>query len=197
MSEKNKVKYNLRNVHYATFTVSTDGSITFAKPIPIPGAVSISLSKTGDMSPFYGDGIVYFMASPNSGYEGDLEIALVPEQFEGECLGVRVDSNNLLYESADDKAKPFALLFEFEGDVRAIRHCFYFCHAMKSETASETKTETIEPVTDKLTIKATPSPYLTNENGAPLVKSCTGDNTTAEVYANWYKEVTIPVPAVG
>lgn len=191
------VKYNLRNVHYATFTVSDDGKITFATPIPIPGAVSVSLSKTGEMSPFYADGIVYFMATPNSGYEGDLEIALVPESFETDCLGVNTDANKLLYETAGDQSKPFALLFEFEGDVKAIRHCLYFCHALKSETSSETKTETTEPVTDNLTIKATPSPYLTNEKGVPLVKIRTGDNTTAEAYANWYKSVALPVATAG
>lgn len=194
---KNKVKYNLRNVHYAPITVSEEGNVTFATPIPIPGAVSVSLSKIGDMSPFYGDGIVFFMASPNSGYDGDLEIALVPESFKNDCLGMHTDANGLLYESADDTAKPFALLFEFEGDIKAIRHCLYFCYATQPETASETKTENIEPVTDKLTIKATPSPYLTNENGAPLVKIQTGDNTSAEKYANWYKEVPVPAAAIG
>lgn len=195
--EKNKVKYNLRNVHYATFTVSESGEITFNKPIPIPGAVSVSLSKIGDVSMFYADGIVYYVASPNSGYEGDLEIALTPEQFEKDCLGVSADGNNLLYETAADQVKPFALMFEFEGDVKNIRHCLYFCHAVKSETASETKTESNEPVTDKLTIKATPSPHLTDNKGNPLVKTRTGDNTADEVYANWYKEAQIPAYAVG
>lgn len=189
--EKNKVKYNLRNVHYATFTVSESGEITFNKPIPIPGAVSVSLSKIGDISVFYADGIAYYVSAPNSGYDGDLEIALIPEQFEKDCIGTGADDNDLLYETTAPKGNPFALLFEFEGDVKCVRHCLYFCHAVKSEISSQTKTETNEPVTDKLKIKATPSPYLEDKNGHPLIQTRTGDSTAAEVYANWYKEVQL------
>lgn len=66
----NKVKYNLKNVHAAKMTETvTDGvaSFTYAKPKAIPGAVSISLDAEGESSPFYADGIVYFVLSPTTG----------------------------------------------------------------------------------------------------------------------------------
>ena len=51
---------------------------------------------------------------------------------------------------------------------------------------SETKEDTIEPGTEKLSLTADP-----REDG--LVKSRTGDTTDATVYAGWYNEVYIPI----
>ena len=39
----NKVKFNLWNVHYAPLLTNTTSSISYGKPVPIPGAVSLSL----------------------------------------------------------------------------------------------------------------------------------------------------------
>lgn len=186
----NKVKYNLKNVHAAKLTESVvDGetTYTYAAPQAIPGAVSISLDAEGDSSPFYADGIVYFRSVSNNGYSGDLEIALIPEWFRTEILQEELDSNGVLVEKSDNaESVKFALLFEFDGDVRAIRHVMYNCTASRPSIESETKEDTIEPGTETLSLTADP-----REDG--LVKSRTGDTTSAEIYANWYKSVYIPV----
>lgn len=186
----NKVKYNLKNVHAAKLTESVvDGetTYTYAAPQAIPGAVSISLDAEGDSSPFYADGIVYFRSVSNNGYSGDLEIALIPEWFRTEILQEELDSNGVLVEkSYNAESVKFALLFEFDGDVRAIRHVMYNCTASRPSIESETKEDTIEPGTETLSLTADP-----REDG--LVKSRTGDTTSAEIYANWYKSVYIPV----
>ena len=186
----NKVKYNLKNVHAAKLTESVvDGAVkyTYAAPQAIPGAVSISLDAEGDSSPLYEDGIVYFRSVANNGYSGELEIALIPEWFRTDILLETLDSNGVLVEKSDQaESVKFALLFEFDGDVRAIRHVMYNCTASRPSIESETKEDTIEPGTEKLSLTADP-----REDG--LVKSRTGDTTSAETYQNWYKSVYTPV----
>ena len=183
----NKVKYNLKNVHAAKLTKTEDGKYTYATPQPIPGAVSISLDAEGDSSPFYADGIVYFRSTANNGYSGDLEIALIPEWFRTDILKETLDKNGVLIESSKvTEMEKFALLFEFDGDVRCIRHVLYNCTASRPSIESETKEDTIEPGTEKLSLTADP-----REDG--LVKSRTGDSTSEATYNDWYKQVYIPV----
>ncbi len=182
----NKVKYNLKNVHAAKLTKTEDG-YSYETPKAIPGAVSISLEAEGESNPFYADGIVYFRTSANNGYSGDLEIALIPEWFRTEILKERLDTNGVLVESSDiSETEKFALLFEFDGDKKAIRHVMYNCSASRPGIESETKEESIEPGTESLSLTCDP-----REDG--LVKSRTGDTTVDATYTNWYKTVYIPL----
>ena len=185
-TKKNKVKYNLKNVHAAILTKGDDGTFTYAKPVAIPGAVSLSLDAEGESSPFYADGIVYFRSNSNNGYSGDLELALIPEWFRTDILQEEKDSNGVLIERSDvTESVYFALLFEFDGDVNAIRHVLYNCTASRPSIESETKEDTIEPGTETLSLTADP-----REDG--LVKSRTGDDTSTNTYRNWYRSVYIP-----
>ena len=185
----NKVKYNLKNVYAAKMTETvTEGvsSFAYANPKAIPGAVSISLDAEGESSPFYADGIVYFRSSTNNGYSGDLQIALIPEWFRTEILQEALDSKGVLVESSNvTESVKFALLFEFDGDVNAIRHVLYNCSASRPSIESETKEDTIEPGTETLSITADP-------RADGLVKARTGDTTDKAAYDNWYKTVYVP-----
>lgn len=184
-NKKNKVKYNLKNVHYALLSLAEDGTISYGTPVPIPGAVSIGLDANGEPSNFYADGYAYYTISNNMGYEGDLEIAMVPESFRVDVLKEELDSNKVLVENANVETANFALMFEFDGDIKKIRHVMYKCAASRPSIESQTNEDEIEVQTETLTLKATPL-----ANG--YVKAKTGDDTTDTVYQNWYSAVYMP-----
>ena len=187
-AKKNKVKFNICNVHYALITVDEDGDVTFGTPVAMPGAVSLSLEPNGEPSNFYADGYAYYTISNNMGYEGDLELAMVPESFRTDVLKESLDDNSVLVESANVETANFALLFEFDGDVKKIRHVLYNCSAARPNIESTTNEEEIEVQTETLAITAAPL-----ANG--YVKARTGDSTTDTVYTGWYSSVYMPTVA--
>lgn len=186
MADKNnKVKYNLKNTHYAMLTVGEDGAVTYGTPTPMPGSVSISLDANGEPEKFYADGIAYYVINNNMGYDGDLELAMIPESFRTEALREKLDDKGVLIENAQVELASFALLFEFDGDVKHIRHVLYNCAASRPGIEGKTNEDSREVQTETLTIKATPL-----ANG--MVKAKTGNTTDATVYADWYKKVYMP-----
>ena len=115
----------------------------------------------------------------------DLELAMVPESFRTDVLKESLDDNSVLVESANVETANFALLFEFDGDVKKIRHVLYNCSAARPNIESTTNEEEIEVQTETLAITAAPL-----ANG--YVKARTGDSTTDTVYTGWYTAVYLP-----
>ncbi|GFI28747.1 hypothetical protein IMSAGC013_00124 [Lachnospiraceae bacterium] len=186
-NKKNKVKYNLKNTHYAMLNISEDGAVSYGTPVPMPGSVSISLDANGEPENFYADGTAYYVINNNMGYDGDLELAMIPESFRKDALREELDSRGVLIENASAELAAFALLFEFDGDQRHIRHVLYNCSASRPGIEGKTNEESREVQTETLTVKARPL-------ASGYVKAKTGNKTSAETYEGWYKSVYLPVP---
>ena len=182
----NKVKYGLKNVHYAVATIANNGSASYGTPKEIYGAVNLSMDPQGDVTKFRADNMDYWVGQANNGYEGDLEIALVPDSFKKDVLGYLEDTNGILIENADAPSVHFALLFEFDGDANKTRHVLYNCTSGRSAVSGATTEETIEPQTETLALTASAVYNATIDKN--VVKADCPSTITAK-YNAWFTSV--------
>lgn len=179
MNEKNsKVKYNIQKCHYAVKTAEG----TYGTPVAMPGAVSLSLEQQGELTPFWADGVKYYVSASNGGYEGDLELAILPDQFRKDVLGETEDSNKVLFENANASTAEFALGFQVDGDAGPTLFWFYNCTATRPNVSANTTEDTTTPVTDVLTISCASSADGT-------VRAKTTADTVDGVLTSWFEEV--------
>ena len=181
----NKVSFGLSNVHYALIserTVGNDLKIFYGTPKRLQGAVNLEMETVGDVSNFYADNIIYYASTANQGYEATLEIAMLTEEFRREVLG-EVVRNGLLVENSDANPRKIALMFQFEGDERAVKHCLTYCTVTRPGLSSSTKTETTEPTKQELTITVSPRPT----DNVPRIS--TSETIAKDLYDNFFKSV--------
>lgn len=184
----NKVKYGLSNCYYAVLDEAQD---TYGTPVAIPGAVNLSLDQEGETNNFRADNMDYYVSISNNGYSGDLEIAMIPDSFLTDVMGeVKEQTSGLQYELGDAKPKPFAFLFQFEGDVHAVRHVLYNCKATRPTLASQTTEQTIEPVTETISLTAVAKTMTVGGASKPVVKAKVEQGATA--YNNFFSAVVMP-----
>jgi len=182
----NKVTYGLDKVHYALITEKPDGTFEYGTPVRILGAVSMSETPTGESMKFFADNGTYYSSSTNQGYEQSLTFAKIPDHFRIDVLGDQL-VNGGLYENANAKTTPFALLYEIDGDKEADKFVYYNCTAARPSNSTSTKAESSAVNTNELTIISAPRPY------DKAVRWITGENTPPEIKADFYKSVVEPV----
>ena len=192
MSE-NKVQFNLKNVHYSVVTETvTSGvtSYTYATPVAVPGAVTLTLDPVGDVTPFYADGQTYYQSVSNGGYSGDLEMARFPDAMLKDIWGFSEGSTSkVLTESASAQPKSFALLYQIDGDSSEQLYVLYNCTGTRPGIGSTTTTETTEPQTQSSSITAVP-----RADGKVLAR--TTADTPAATSGSWFTSVFVEGAAV-
>ena len=106
-------------------------------------------------------------------------------------LNYVTDSAGALVETTNAEYKPFALLFQIEGDKNARRHVLYNCMANRPQITAATTTASKEPQTE--TIPLTCTSISNTALDAEIVKASavTGDSA----YSGWFTSVHVPAAA--
>lgn len=177
-----KVKFGIKNVHIFPIESMVNGVPTYGDVINVPGAVSFSMGAQGDINKFYADNIVYYQSSANNGYEGDLTLALIPEEVYEKIFGQVPDANGVMTENAAIEAKAFAMTFEEDGDQTGTKFVLYNCTATRPTKELNTIEDNKTPVTQALTVSAVPL-----QSGD--VMAMTTSTTPEAVKNNWHNEV--------
>ena len=195
MSDKNKVKFGLKNVHYAkvTETISeTTGAIevAYATPVRFHGAVSLTLNPQGDKQPFYADDRVYYQDETNNGYEGTLVMAYHTDQVAQDIFGNSLDeTTGILVENVEDKVSQIALMYEFDGDSNKVRHVNYNVLLGRPTVASETNAEGKVITTVEYPVTASAAADTGHVKGKAAQE--------APAYDTFFDSVTLPGEVLG
>ena len=187
---ENKVRFGLSNVHYAILTEGATNA--WATPVAVPGAVSISVDANVASNDFYADNVTYFRTFANNGYNCTLEMARISEAMLSDIWGITADTNNVIREKSGVAPKPFALMFQVDGDQDEELYLFYRCMpSTKPTVGSQTTEESAEPVTQSFDFSALP--LVTGADAQKgLIKAHTGEEASEAVRSAWFTAVNVP-----
>lgn len=180
-----KVLFGLENVTIFPKT----GENTWSNPIRIPGAINLALNPSGSTNALFADNKKYFNSIANTGWEGDLEMVMFPDEFYIAALGWKHDDRGGLVEVSDAVPKPFALAFEVSGDIQKRRVVFFECTATRPASEAKTTEDTTTPQTQKSTVTAVPVKFPKVTTARYVLPASTDDKTSFE---GFYESVVMP-----
>lgn len=156
MSDTNKVRFGLTNVHVGALTFDEKGDPVFGIPKRYPGAVNFTMDPEGEQTSFYADDTLYYTSTQNNGYSGELEVAYLYDWFEKEFLGSSETEDGMMIETADDNPTPLYLMFQFAGDVHAVKHILYNVQCSRPSIEASTSEDTKEVSTTTIPFVSMP-----------------------------------------
>ena len=189
----NKVRYGLSNCKYSIYDPDTD---TYAAPVAMPGAVSLSITREGgDSSDFWADdGVYHTFPGSNGGYSGDLEMARITPAERSALLGEVYDQTKKMYSEVTDPGDiQFALICEYKGDRQPMAQVFYNCKASRIETNANTMNDSPSVDTDTLHIRMAAQEFSIGGEKVGYVQShMEKENANATEYAAFLASVQLP-----
>ena len=188
-----KVRFGLRNSKYAIWDSELGA---YGELKAFPWAVSLSLSaEGGDGNDFYADDtICYTFAGTNGGYQGDLEMANIPDSVRVDLLGEVADAaTGVQFEVGDAEPAQFALITEMQTDEGPMGFVFYNCKASRPEISANTKNDNPDVDTETLSLRIASQEFTYDGAKKQFVQGhIQKTSTNTALYTAFFTEVVTP-----
>lgn len=182
-----RIRYGIKNAYYAVATDDGTGALTYATPVTIPGAKSISLDAQGEGVDEFADNVTWWHGDTNNGYSGSIEFEDTAsyDTFIQTVMGQTKDSTTgVVTEKTSDEPKEFALGFQFElnGSTDTGKRVWLLrVKASRPSISGQTKESSIAVATN--TINITALPRISDD---AVKKSCVSSDSA---YSSWFSAV--------
>lgn len=188
MGKPEKIMFGIKNVHVAKLLNETE--MTFDTPKPLKGAVSLSVDIKQNTKTFYADDEEYVTITTVDEISGDLEVYYITDEMQMYLFDLFKSQNGLMVETDKIVNSKFALLGEYETDVKKRRFCYYLVTFTRPNFEIKTKEGGINPNTQKISLKV--ERFSTDVSEEGKVFKTRVAQADGEVWTNWFKKVTLP-----
>ncbi len=183
---ESEVKINVKNVHLAEITESSEGIITFGVPEHVLGAMEFGRVPELATGRLIGDGKVRHSVSRKIAYQITANLNKLPTKWRRYMEGVQVN-NGVESGTSKDDPKPFAIGWEVEktGDQKEMIW-FLYCLADPIQETTRQSEDNINYSTDNITITA-----LEDDNIGRFYTfiDTEDEEITPEMVENFFKKV--------
>lgn len=181
---KNKVLFGVSNLHFGTYDVAQDGTVTLGTPYKLPGTVNISMDAESEENAFYADNTKYWTGYSDNGYTGEIENALFDDEFKVRFMNyIQLDDGGIA-QIKGMQNKTVYFMFQAEGDQNARRGIFYNVSLGQISREHATTEDSVEPGTGTLAFT------VSGDNNTGIIKAAY--EPESDVYDTMF--TTPPVP---
>lgn len=185
-----KVFFGLSNVMISARTES-QGTVSYAVPVALPGAVSLSIERDSETNDFYADNGKYWSSNSANSLTCELEMADLTRTFMTTYLSYTEASGGGYIQTTRNNDAAFALLFAVETDVKQRKCCLFNCTASEGDLEHATTEESVTPGTVTVNINCTGEALANGGRSLKLVSE-QGDSN----YATFFTAApTVPTPS--
>lgn len=176
----------LENVCYAKLTKDDAGGVTYSKPKPLRGAISIQEQKTINTAKLHADNRLWATRQVFSEGNVTLEFADMSLEDYADLCGHTIDSNGKLIEKASDVAPYVCIMGEGLKEDGVTKRYFKLLKGQCSEKQSNMSTASENPefTTPQFTASFMPRQF---DGAYKYLIDSTSDN--AAYVAKWYDSV--------